>query len=69
MDIRVDDILQMKKKHPCGTPDANKMRVLRSGMDLRLRCEGCGHTFMIPRVKIEKNVKNIIRTEATEEND
>ncbi|MBQ6675697.1 MAG: DUF951 domain-containing protein [Ruminococcus sp.] len=58
MDIQVNDILVMKKKHPCG---ANKMLVLRSGMDFKLRCDGCGREFMIPRSKAEKNIKSVIR--------
>ena len=58
MDVRVGDVLQMKKKHPCGS---NEMLVLRSGMDFRLRCTGCGHEFMTPRSKIERNIKSIIR--------
>ncbi len=48
----------MKKKHPCGD---NKMLVLRSGMDFKLRCSGCGREFMIPRSKAEKNVKTVIK--------
>lgn len=56
MDICKGDVLTMKKNHPCGS---NKMRVLRSGMDFKLRCEGCGHEFMIARSKAEKNVKSI----------
>ena len=51
MDIRPADILVMKKKHPCGE---NHMLVLRSGMDFKLRCQGCGREFMVPRSKIEK---------------
>ena len=58
MDIRPSDILTMKKKHPCGS---SRMFVLRSGMDFKLRCEGCGHEFMVPRSKIEKNVKAVER--------
>ncbi|MCC8192577.1 MAG: DUF951 domain-containing protein [Ruminococcus sp.] len=58
MDVRAGDILVMKKKHPCGE---NKMLVLRSGMDFKLRCVGCGREFMIPRAKAEKNIKNISR--------
>ena len=58
MDIRPSDILTMKKKHPCGR---SRMFVLRSGMDFKLRCEGCGHEFMVPRSKIEKNVKAVER--------
>ncbi len=58
MDVRVGDILTMKKKHPCGS---NAFLVLRSGMDFRLRCSGCGHEMMVPRVKIEKNIRQISR--------
>lgn len=54
MDIRVGDLLLMKKQHPCGS---REMEVLRSGMDFRLRCAGCGREFMIPRHKIEKYIK------------
>ncbi len=56
MDICKGDVLTMKKSHPCGS---NLMRVLRSGMDFKLRCEGCGHEFMIARSKAEKNIKKV----------
>ena len=59
MDIQKGDILHMKKPHPCG---ADKMQVLRSGMDFKLRCRGCGREFMIPRSKAEKNVKSVDTT-------
>ena len=58
MDVRVGDILEMKKQHPCGT---KQFYVLRSGMDFRLRCCGCEREFLIPRSKAEKNIKKIIR--------
>lgn len=58
MDVRVGDVLQMKKEHPCG---GNRFLVLRSGMDFRLRCEKCGHEVMVPRAKIEKNIKKVLR--------
>lgn len=61
MDIRLGDRLVMKKKHPCG---ADTFSVLRIGMDFRLRCDGCGHEIMIPRVKAEKNLKKIIRPDS-----
>ncbi|MGN1134837.1 MAG: DUF951 domain-containing protein [Oscillospiraceae bacterium] len=60
MDIRPNDVLTMKKPHPCGS---NKMLVLRAGMDFKLRCEGCGREFMTPRNKIEKNIKHVAREE------
>ena len=58
MDVRVGDTLEMKKPHPCG---GRLFRVLRVGMDFKIRCEGCGHEVMTPRVKCEKNIKKIIR--------
>lgn len=59
MDVRVGDILTMKKQHPCGS---NDFLVLRSGMDFRIRCVGCGRELMIPRLKCEKNIKRISRS-------
>lgn len=58
LDIRVGDKLLMKKKHPCG---ADTFTVTRIGMDFRLKCDGCGHEVMVPRVKAEKALKKIIR--------
>ena len=58
MDVRIGDVLLMKKNHPCG---GTKFVVLRSGMDFKLRCEKCGHENEIPRSKAEKNIKQIIR--------
>ncbi|MGI5936394.1 MAG: DUF951 domain-containing protein [Oscillospiraceae bacterium] len=58
MDIRVGDILTMKKQHPCGS---KRWQVLRIGMDFKLRCLGCGREVMGPRSKFEKNVKFIER--------
>ena len=60
MDVRVGDVLTMKKKHPCGS---NEFDVLRSGMDFKLKCRGCGHEIMTPRVKAEKNIRKIIHRE------
>lgn len=60
MDIRLNDILIMKKAHPCGS---DKWLVLRTGADFRLRCCGCGHELMTPRFKVEKNIRSVQRTE------
>ena len=64
MDVRKDDILEMKKPHPCRN---KQFLVLRSGMDFKLRCVKCGHEIMIPRVKAEKNIKKIIRENSNDE--
>lgn len=58
MDVRLQDILVMKKNHPCGS---REWLVLRTGMDFRLRCVGCGHEVLLPRSKAEKNIRQILR--------
>lgn len=63
MDVRVGDMLEMKKGHPCGS---RNWLVLRVGMDFKLRCGGCGHEVMLPRSKAEKNIKKIMRKEEGE---
>lgn len=60
MDIRLGDILVMKKPHPCG---GNRFSVLRTGADIRIHCIKCGREVMLPRLKVEKGVKSIERPE------
>jgi hypothetical protein len=48
----------MKKDHPCGE---KRFLVTRAGMDFRIRCLKCGREVLVPRAKIEKNIKKIIR--------
>ena len=58
MDVQVGDVIQVKKNHPCG---ANRFDVLRVVMDFKIRCQGCGREVMLPRVKIERNIKKVFR--------
>ena len=62
VNVQVGDILEMKKNHPCG---ANRFAVLRVGMDFRIKCEGCGHEMLVPRLKIERHIKRIHRQHDT----
>jgi hypothetical protein len=54
--FNVGDVLEMKKKHPCGE---NRMRVMRIGSDIRMVCLKCGRDITVAREKIEKNIKSI----------
>lgn len=58
MDISVGDTLTMKKKHPCGS---DRFIVLRSGMDIKVRCAGCGREVMVPRSKLERNIRSVTK--------
>lgn len=54
----MNDELMMKKPHPCGN---NRFLVLRVGMDFKIRCMQCGREVMVPRKKVEHNIKEVIR--------
>ena len=60
MDIRLGDRLQMRKPHPCGN---NEFLVTRVGAAIRIKCINCGREVMLDRVKIEKNIKKVLREE------
>ena len=63
MDIRINDIIEMKKTHPCG---GKTFLVLRTGIDFKIRCTTCGREVMVPRTKTEKNIKKVIREQTDE---
>ena len=60
MELHLRDKVELKKQHPCGS---NIWEVLRVGMDIKLRCTGCGHELMLPRRKVEKSIRKIITEE------
>lgn len=53
----LNDIVEMKKQHPCGT---NEWKIIRMGADVRIKCQGCGHSVMIPRREFGKKIKRIL---------
>ena len=55
----VGDIVELKKKHPCGSFE---WEILRVGADFRLKCRKCGHQIMIDRKSVEKSTKNLKKT-------
>ncbi|MGP1441017.1 MAG: DUF951 domain-containing protein [Anaerovoracaceae bacterium] len=54
--LEIGDRLTLKKAHPCG---GNKFEVIRAGMDVKLKCCGCGSQVTIIRNKLEKNLVKI----------
>lgn len=59
MQLELNDTLYMKKKHPCGKEGNDCFQVLRVGMDIRVKCVGCGRQMLLARDKVEKNIKKI----------
>lgn len=62
--ICVGDILEMKKAHPCGE---KRFRVMRTGSDIRLVCEGCGRDMVLPREKVEKSLRKVFPAQENNE--
>ena len=62
MDLRLNQRVELKKQHPCG---GKVWTVLLVGMDIKLRCERCGHELMLPRSKAEKAIKKILDEEGS----
>ena len=58
----VGDMLCMKKPHACAEKSKNFL-VLMAGSDIKVKCQGCSREMIIPRVKLEKNIKTVIRKE------
>lgn len=57
-DIRIDDVVQMRKPHPCG---GYEWRVSRLGTDIGAHCLTCGRRVLMPRSQFAKRVKTIIQ--------
>lgn len=56
-EFQLNDVVEMKKSHPCGT---NKWKIIRLGMDIRIKCEGCQHSVLIPRKEFTRKVKKVL---------
>lgn len=53
----LNDVVQMKKPHPCGE---NRWKIIRMGADIRIKCEGCGHSVMLSRKDFVKKLKKVL---------
>ncbi|MBT2638712.1 MULTISPECIES: DUF951 domain-containing protein [unclassified Bacillus (in: firmicutes)] len=56
-EFQLNDVVEMKKPHPCGT---NKWKIIRLGMDFRIKCVGCEHSVLIPRKEFTRKVKKVL---------
>ena len=59
----LNDIVVMKKKHPCG---CDEFEIVRLGADIKIKCTNCGHVIMLPRIDFNKKIKKVIKNEKEE---
>ena len=60
MNYDLGDILVLKKPHPCFNR-TKEFEVIRMGADIRIKCLGCGKTFLLPRVELEEKIEKVIK--------
>ena len=56
-EIRLGDVVQMRKQHPCGS---SEWTVIRTGADIKIRCSGCGRVVMLERDAFLKRRKKLL---------
>jgi hypothetical protein len=57
-DLQMEDVLRLRKPHPCGNTD---WIVVRLGADIGLKCLGCGRRILLPRRDVAKRMKGYVR--------
>ena len=45
-ELALGDLIQTRKKHPCGS---DRWVIIRVGADIKIKCKGCGRIVMLER--------------------
>ena len=54
---KLNDTVIMKKQHACGT---NEWQIIRTGVDIKIKCLKCNREIMMDRLEFEKKLKKVI---------
>jgi hypothetical protein len=67
-DLKMDQVVRLRKPHPCGSTD---WVVVRLGADIGLKCLGCGRRILLTRRALAKRMKGYVQRadQATDEHD
>lgn len=57
MNYKVGSKVIMKKNHACGT---NYWKIIRTGVDIKIKCVSCGRSIMMDRLEFEKKMKKVV---------
>ncbi|NLX92096.1 MAG: DUF951 domain-containing protein [Firmicutes bacterium] len=55
---KLGQVVRLKKKHPCGE---DRWVIIRIGMDFRIKCLKCKRSVLIPRLRFERMVREILQ--------
>ncbi len=51
------DVVRTRKPHPCG---GDRWEIMRTGIDIRIKCLTCGRVVMLPRAKFDKSIRTVM---------
>ena len=54
MDYQLNDIVEMKKQHPC--KKSNQWKIVRMGADIKVKCLGCNAIVMFLEILLMTKV-------------
>ncbi|UCG54851.1 MAG: DUF951 domain-containing protein [Dehalococcoidia bacterium] len=57
MEIRLGDVVHLRKKHPCGS---YQWQVTRLGADIGIRCLQCQRRVLLERSIFERRIKTLV---------
>lgn len=57
MELKLGDVVRLRKKHPCGSYE---WQVVRLGADIGIKCRGCNRRVLLERRVLERKVKEFI---------
>lgn len=60
MNYKLGSKCLMKKPHACQT---NKWEIIRTGVDVKIKCLSCGRTIMMDKLEFERKLKKVVDNE------
>jgi hypothetical protein len=57
LDLRVGDVVRLRRKHPCGGFDWD---VVRTGADIGLRCQTCSRRVLLDRPTLRRRAERLL---------
>ena len=63
-DVFLGDVIQTRKPHPCG---GDTWVVIRTGADIKIKCQGCGRIVMLDREVFLKRRKKVLERPALDD--
>lgn len=58
MEVKLGDIVRLRKKHPCGSYE---WQVVRLGADIRIQCLRCNRFVLLERREFERKVRALVQ--------